>query len=266
MTYISEIARRTLRRCFCEGSADIAKQDLQQCIDCGHTTCISCGGNPVHNYQYSQALSKGRVLPQTAEASPIQTSTAGEICIDCRPTRSASERYGETPIFTEYLKLVQKAVGGIFSLESIRRTHCITVTYQSSLQSGKLELVLNDHYAEWRVFVSSPLDLPSNHPLRRALQPPVAKSRPADSLFPQSWSWRNPLRSKVKVHIKGHGERLPSWWARSELPDFRDDSQPQFLTITYKEQDRIRPEAVYRGNLRVLASMRNCKRKPLQTG
>jgi SNF2 family DNA or RNA helicase len=134
-----------------------------------------------------------------------------------------------------YADLIEGAAEEVFSVRSFRRTHCLTITYLSQSGGSHLELVLTDSSAEWHVFVHAPGELAANDRLRAALQQPVAKCRLSESLFGSAWSWRVPHTRKASISIKGHGVDVPTWWARNEMPDFRNHKQPQYITVKCDE-------------------------------
>ena len=227
-----EVAQRTVRRCYCEGSSTVTKKYLQECADCGHTTCISCGGDPQHDYRHNQGLSKGRLSPLQAEAQvrsmlPLRVKFAAIADI---LSRLREKLRGDKDI-QRYADLIEGAADEIFSIRSFRRTHCLTITYLSQSGASHLKLVLTDSCVEWHLFVHPPGELAANDRLRAALHQPVAKCPVSESLFGSAWSWRVPHTKKKSISIKGHGVDVPTWWARNEMPDFRNHKQPQCLTV-----------------------------------
>jgi hypothetical protein len=54
---------KSAKRCYCEASAAIAPQAIQQCADCHHTTCKRCGGNPTHNHRLASTINMNRSDP-----------------------------------------------------------------------------------------------------------------------------------------------------------------------------------------------------------
>ena len=247
------IAGKTIRRCYCEGSSTVTKREIQQCRDCGHTTCISCGGHPQHNYCQDQRMSKGRILPQDAEAElrsklPLQLrlSSIEDAITALRQTRSGS-KHAE-----QYVDLVEKVCNDVFSIQSVRRVHHLSLKYTSATGAGHLELILDDDHAEWRLFVYAPTKLAANDPLREILQQPVATCPLTASLFGDSWRWRLPLARKTSASIQAHGEDVPTWWARNEMPDFRDHKQPQYLTVKLSDETPAKLRAAIEGTYRYL--------------
>lgn len=235
-----ETARRALRRCFCEGSNSLTKREIQECVNCGHTTCVQCGGNPQHNYKPDQSLSKGRISPQEAEAKirsqlPLQvTFTPTQKHLDDFQSKLRGAKG-----FEKYPSLVKSAMSDNFSIQSFRRAHCVSVIYRSASGNSRLELSLNDSSAEWRLYVEPPKELAVSDPLRLALKQPIAMSTIKDALLSDTWSLRVPACQKITATINGHGGDVPTWWARNEMPDFRAHKQPQCLSVKINEHSRL---------------------------
>ena len=225
-----EQAERAMRRCCCEGSGGPAAKPIQKCVDCDHTTCTACGGEPSHNYRQRQQQSKRRTSPLMFEErlrSQLPLRVTLDLIGDLR--RLALSKAAESELLTGYFGLIREIEGVVFTLSTFRRTHCLTVTYRT--ERGRLELVLDDFQAEWRLFITSPDSLAANDWLRQTLRQPVARSLVSDSLFGNHWSWRVPTATQLGAKISGHGARVPTWWSRMEMPDFRDHWQPDSLTI-----------------------------------
>ncbi|KJX97379.1 DNA repair protein rad8 [Zymoseptoria brevis] len=219
------IAASSMRRCHCETQCGIAEKPIQQCTDCGHTTCTSCGGNPVHSY--TQQNKADRDLPATFEdhvrcAMPLRL----------RLTHLAAAQTGDAA----YDKAFKHATEGTFSFQRVRRTHCWTISYRST--AAVLELVIADgHSAEWRFYAVPDKELPGNSKLRRVLQQPIAKSTVASTIFPAEWKCRIPKKTSCNVSVVGSGRQIASWWSRNEMPDFVDHRVWEFLTI--KSDDKL---------------------------
>ena len=207
-------ASRSARRCMCEGSADIARKPIQQCLDCHHTTCTRCGGNPKHNYQ---------VVKNALRTSPIefeeylrsrlpQSLTFGDKFLSEWPT--VSDEHG-------YLSVALAAAQNTFTFSRVQRTHVWTVLYRAP--TARLELRLDGKHASWRLFALPSKTLPVNDALRKLLEAPIATARCDTSLLDVRWLWRlSPYDTTSQVSITGVGQRIASWLARLELPDYRD--------------------------------------------
>ncbi|SMQ52082.1 unnamed protein product [Zymoseptoria tritici ST99CH_3D7] len=217
------IAEASMRRCYCETECGIAEKPIQQCTDCGHTTCTSCGGNPAHNYRQQDRVD--RFLPATFEdhvrcAMPLRLKLT-QLAIPITSDAAYDEAF-------------KHALRDTFTFQRIRRTHCWTISYRST--AAILELVVGRN-AEWRLYAVPDKELPGNSKLRRLLLQPVAKSVVADTLCPTKWMCRTPKKASSKVTLSGSGRQIASWWSRNGMPDFVNHRVWEFLTI--KSHDKL---------------------------
>lgn len=74
-----ERASQSARKCICEGRLGTSPVPVYRCPSCGHTSCESCRGRPVHQYVKDEQT---RVRPESFEADlkamlPMRMSLAG---------------------------------------------------------------------------------------------------------------------------------------------------------------------------------------------
>jgi site-specific DNA-cytosine methylase len=215
-------AHRSARRCLCESSVGIAQKPIQQCIDCSHTSCTRCGGNPAHNY-HARTVVDVRVSPLQFEAY-LRSNLPGSLTLGKQP----SDLYRLSDDY-EYIKAVVAAVGSTFTFSRVLRTHVWTAEYKSP--AAKLELRLDGQRASWHMFALPVETLPVNNGLRKSLEQPVATSNCDTSLFDGKWLWRCPPSETTQVCIRGVGKRIASWLARLELPKYLDEQVWERLQI-----------------------------------
>jgi site-specific DNA-cytosine methylase len=207
-------AARSARRCLCKGSAGIARKAIQECIDCEHTTCTRCGGNPTHNY---------RIVKNVKRSSPVefdahlrsqlpQSLTFGDEFVSKWP--GVSDEHG-------YLSVALAAAQNTFTFSRVQRTHVWTVVYRAT--TARLELRLDGQRASWQLFALPSKTLPVKDELRKLLETPIATAKCDRSLLDGTWLWRlSPYHNTSQVRINGVGQRIASWLARLELPNYRD--------------------------------------------
>ena len=217
-------ASRSARRCLCEGSADIARRAIQQCVDCQHTTCTRCGGNPTHNY---------RIVKNDLRTSPIkfeehlrsrlpQSLKFGDEFVSGWP--SVSDEHG-------YLSVALTAARSTFTFSRVQRTHVWTVIYRAP--TARLELRIDGQQASWQLFALPSKTLPVKDFLRKLLEPPIATAKCDKSLLDGTWLWRlSPYCNTSLVHIEGVGQRIASWLARLELPKYHDQQVWSRIQVT----------------------------------
>lgn len=214
-------AMASARRCLCEGSFAIAEKPIQQCIDCDHTTCTACGGNPAHNYRIASQLNSTRSSPVQFEQHlrsrlPQCLLFDGEILSD-----GLLEEGG-------YSNAIKQAFSDRFSFSRVIRSHCWRAIYQAPL--ARLELILDDRRASWQLFALPTPSLPVNSKLRELLTQPIATADCHASLMGDlQWRRRLPNAQKQQARVTGQGQYIASWLARIELPDYRDQQVPSRL-------------------------------------
>lgn len=221
-------ASRSARRCLCEGSVGIARKDIQQCVDCQHTTCTRCGGNPTHNYQ---------IVKNVLRTSPIkfeeylrsrlpQSLTFGDESLNGWP--SVSHEHG-------YLSVALAAARSTFTFSRVQRTHVWTAVYRAP--TARLELRIDGQQASWQLFALPSKTLPVNDKLRKLLEPPIATAKCDTSLLDGTWLWRlSPYCNTSMVRIEGVGQRIASWLARLELPQYHDQQVWSWMKVSVSSE------------------------------
>lgn len=221
VTRLHRDAKRASRRCYCEGPCGMTNRTIQQCTECGHTTCVACGGNPEHHYSQSQSLTLGRIT-----LANFEEELRAQLPLQLRLQGVPSWQHKAGPV-AYYDGLSSLAT--TFSLSGIRRSHCIRVLYTSP--KARLELHLEDHQATWYAYVDPSPDLAVNAGMRETLSQPVARSQAGESLLGSPWSWRSPVEKTCNIVILGKGRQLPTWWARMQMPDYSEHRQWEWLEI-----------------------------------
>ncbi|KAK4540354.1 hypothetical protein LTR36_009311 [Oleoguttula mirabilis] len=240
---------RSARRCYCEGSYGMSENSLQQCIDCGHTTCTSCGGNPSHDYRQDQTSNNGRLSPSVFEQQlksrlPLRVSfcDVGDFA-ELAPS-------SEDETIPQYLDAVQRAAASAFSFARLRRTHCWTASYVA--QNARLDLVIEDSRAEWRLFALPGKDLAREDVLRLYLEQPIAKAVLKATLLDAEWVWRLPIERKNVAKLTVAGSTALTWWARNGLPKYENHAQPDRLLVEITSQGLTAAESSIGGTYRYL--------------
>ncbi|KAK5168996.1 uncharacterized protein LTR77_006305 [Saxophila tyrrhenica] len=222
-------AEKTTRRCYCEGASRVARRAIQRCRRCGHTTCVTCGGNPIHEYRQEQLLTKLRASPQVFHEK-VELSLPLRIRAPQAPTYR-DFAFNSPKTHATYLALLGKAATEDFGRQQPQRTSCWRVPFASETSGSRIELVIDDGRMQWQFFVAPPADTAANDPLRRMLQQPIATAEISDSLFDLAWSWRKPEPTELRTIVKASSEQAPTILARERLPDHARSTQPKSLSI-----------------------------------
>ncbi|KAK5119245.1 hypothetical protein LTR85_007859 [Meristemomyces frigidus] len=242
-------AQKAGMRCYCEGSHGICEKPLQRCLDCGHTTCTSCGGNPLHNYRQDQLLSKDRLSP-SAFAQQLKSQLPLRISFSGVGDFAALALSGKDKASQLYLEAVQRAVTGVFSYSGLRRTHCWTASYVA--QDARLDLTIEGSYAEWRLFARAANSLACDDNLRANLERSIAKASITISLFDVEWLWRVPHQHKDLARVIAAGSPALTWWARNGIPKYGAHTQPDRLLVEITGQEATLPGEAISGSYRYL--------------
>jgi hypothetical protein len=243
---IIDLAQRSSRRCLCEGRDAITTNELQQCEDCGHSTCLQCGGNPEHRYMpLAKEFIAYRVPPGSFEKQlklclPMRLRLGGfttDILVALKRKSKVEISDKDWHIFAGG---VEQALSSEFRYDSIRRAETWTVMFRSS--SARLELDLNPLQPEWRVYTVPAKSLPGNSPDRSLLNKALARMRPkGKDLIVGDWELGLPAKHIFKLHVRGQGEQTKAWEAQIGLlePHFADKRVFSELIVSVGEDDRV---------------------------
>ncbi|KAM0696367.1 hypothetical protein Q7P36_003613 [Cladosporium allicinum] len=216
LTDLLDRSCKSAKRCYCEGSAAIAQQAIQQCADCHHTTCKRCGGNPSHNYRLASSISGKRSDPVEFERH-LRSRLPQCLTFSRNPTVSDAMELAQ---YEEYTEASHAAFNSTLTFSHVKRSHFWTAIYRSP--NAKLELRLDDHGASWRLFGVADQGLPANSELRKLLEQPIAVADCSQSLLRDlQWRQRAPTEDNIEVKFTGT-QPIASWLARLALPDYRD--------------------------------------------
>ncbi|KAM3413686.1 hypothetical protein BST61_g10379 [Cercospora zeina] len=221
-------AAQATRRCVCEAAGKLSTKPIQECARCGHTACLTCAGNPEHEYRQNATLGNERLAPNDFEMFLYDT-------MPLRLTFSFQDAWKDLAMEAYYTE----AVNGLsqrYSFQSIRQSYCWTVTYLGD-SGGRLDLVLHNGRAEWRLFADIPRTLSCNSPHRAELEKPVAIAKITNNFFGDEWRIRVPASRHIGLKIEGSTDTKASWWARNGLLDFAGHTVPEFLDIYVEDSD-----------------------------
>ena len=226
------MAEKTKRQCSCEGSTGLTTRDIQQCCSCGHTACVVCSGNPVHDYLPGQSIHSKRLKPGTF-ADYVRSAFPLRI----RPPRPNKlhtlPRADETDpdLHTAYVRRLKAVSQEHFGIQDPRRSSRWTIVYRSETSDSRVELRLDGDAIELSFFVEPLTELPCNDPLREALKEPVARAKVKTSMSDVQWRWRSSSKKRTAVAIQSSTEQSPTLFSRYQIPTLEHLSQPQTLTI-----------------------------------
>lgn len=238
-------ALQSSQKCFCEGPFDISRKDIQICADCDHTTCLACGGKPVHNYRAAHTHRRSRMDPTSFRQKwepmlPSHLSFNGidDIVLEIeQKTTNADSRFHAA---------LRRAVSERFRFSRLRRGRHWIATWTSD--TARLELHFRPDGLRWYLFAEADQATPIDDFLRAFLARPIAQAHIADhtSLFNLKWQWRYPAASKRKLTIEAVGEeRTASWMARLQLPGHENQTVPNIIRLSTGGDDQMNISGEY---------------------
>ncbi|KAF1816302.1 hypothetical protein P152DRAFT_470338 [Eremomyces bilateralis CBS 781.70] len=222
-------AIESARKCYCEGFDRVAPSAIQRCRSCNHTTCVTCGQHPEHEYQvvttatnFPRAPSpppspkivgkepkKGSDKPPHVEHWDINNRKSDgrlephefkQTWAKSFPLKIRLTGYTENPTGSITLRdrvqlRTRNALTQPLSLKQIIRSTSWIVQYGND--DARLQIVINDH-SRIRLFIKPDHALPLGDPLRQFLELfPVAECqfkfdfwKPS---YRQEWEWLEPF-------------------------------------------------------------------------
>ena len=225
-------AELSARMCNCEGDKRTCKSSVKICSDCGHTACEDCAGNPKHTYNIAYPKGSrsqnpvdfvnrwGPKLPARLkfETFPDVQHLVSKAKTSDQTMRAFVDRMAEANVRSQYFNLS----------DLVRQDNAWKATYNSP--QARLELRIG-HSIQWLLFVTCDRGVPSNSPLRKLLEGPVARARVAESLLETQWELFSSSSTRCSVQISGLMERSRSWKCRLGLPDFQGETVPDTIKV-----------------------------------
>ncbi|KAI4715878.1 hypothetical protein E4T48_07929 [Aureobasidium sp. EXF-10727] len=237
-------AIKSATMCVCEGQIGLSDKAIQTCNECGHTSCLTCGVKPSHEYGKPCSLERGRPeefvqkwRPRLPVALKFDSIGALMSLIDPPPEVNETRRRGtkvtqkkttkikQSDSNKKYTTAVREALEHAFTFKAFRRTSSWIIIYESSF--ARLELVLGEQTCQWKLYAKPGDELSGDDEIRKFFEEPIATAQVTeDAFFGNDWRWRLLQDSKTsssQLTIRGQGERVPSWAARLGLPKHAED-------------------------------------------
>jgi site-specific DNA-cytosine methylase len=251
-TSILDEASKTLQFCKCEGTFGRKAGPFQHCKNCGHTTCQTCGHNPIHDYceipkdVVECRLSPAGFMKKISEALPtvlcLSATNASHLasCLKLQPGDDAE--YKKT-----YLEAARLAFGATVYFRHVKRGHSWKVTFEGP--DARLELRITrkcplsasskdaffgrsaiDCY--WLLFAKPNSSNQPDSDLRVVLQQPIARMIPEETLLSGKWELFHAVA--VKLDISAVGRPVPSWESEMGLQKktFKELKRPASLYVS----------------------------------
>jgi hypothetical protein len=233
------------RLCHCELSTQIKTSDFFRCLDCDHTACKACKGNPIHNYvpipaqdltlRTSYSICRKRIQ----KVLPMTLILEGLILKDCL---GHGQTIGRSENFALIEGTIATCLGEEVRFQSINRRCDWTVIYEGA--HSRMELVLSQNSAQWFLFAKVDATEPVNSKIRQLLSSPIARMTVGENgLLDGAWELRYPSVSQLSLHISGKGTQIPGWENRLGLVN-ADFEERKVWTQIYLDCDDATVEAL----------------------
>mmetsp|Transcript_13824 Transcript_13824/g.25733 ORF Transcript_13824/g.25733 Transcript_13824/m.25733 type:complete len:2142 (+) Transcript_13824:104-6529(+) len=217
-----EDARRSSRRCTCEGRSGLRPQ-IWRCRTCNHSVCSDCKGFPEHDYVPDQAASGagGRLAPEVfgrklTSLLPMRVRVSGfarEMLEALRPEQGVCPE-----VWCAWVQAVSSLQGAELGFRSLQRGEAWAACYASP-EGVMLKLILDGQASEWQLALPP---LPSCSAARGFLLGPVARmpldvSARVTGLLDGHWQVRLPVTRRFTATVTGEGEKVEAWQAQLGL-------------------------------------------------
>ena len=230
------LSSRTMQLCSCEGRFGCDPGPFQRCLGCGHTTCTTCGKNPLHNYEpVPNCVSEQRSEPSEFEEKlknwlPLQLQFE-----EFTPIPSISESANISDEKRRVVQAIRDAFGHQLHLTSIGRTRSWIATYESSY--ARLEIIFDRRFiprssssqdlsgflgpigVQCYLYAKAAAEEPLNSLVRADLVEPIARMTCKRSIHDGGWEIRLPSPKNFKLAIEYSEEHVDSWEASLNLQE-----------------------------------------------
>ncbi|KAF3914918.1 hypothetical protein ABW20_dc0107988 [Dactylellina cionopaga] len=208
-------AARSASMCLCEGRTLISSHPAQECRACGHRTCTKCGGKPAHVYRLLEKQT--RIHPTVFESTlkdilPMLVKFKHEKSAVVAAIQHAERLPIQNKDWTLWQQHVSAALSSTFTFKTMKRRETWVIDYDSPV--ARLQLLLESHQVEWRVYVKIDWKAEEWRELRRLFAAPVAQmivNRSGNSLLQGNWRIGVPGAVGVDVSVEGKGQLVDSW-------------------------------------------------------
>ncbi|TFK48552.1 hypothetical protein OE88DRAFT_1664437 [Heliocybe sulcata] len=249
-------AQQSIRMCTCEGRTGMTERQINQCADCGYTSCERCGGRPEHNYKPLETktarLHPSAFARQLKAMLPMSLSIAN---LEQQVLDAAKQGAGvpmPEKLWPSWCEAVSRAVQDELHFVEPKRQEIWSAIYQSP--SATFELSLHPLRPEWRLYAKPEESEPASSKLRKMLDFPVARFLCKEGLFDGVWEIGVPSSLSVGITIEGAGPLVPSLEARLGLqdPEFRDRQVYSRVKVSVPEEDLDKFDRDIRGEYDLL--------------
>ncbi|KAG9759526.1 hypothetical protein KCU73_g3347, partial [Aureobasidium melanogenum] len=225
-------ASKSAAMCVCEGQIGLSEAHIQICKECGHSSCLTCGVKPSHDYGEPCQIERGRPeafiqkwrsrIPMVLKfnsTDDLMDLITSHLNVPEPRSKSRSTKSNEDPN-KKYTSAIREALTHTLTFKTFRRTSSWIIIYESSF--ARLELVLGAQSCEWKLYAKPGDELSDEDEIRKFFGEPVGIAQVTEgAFFGSEWKWRifkGATTPTGQLQIVGQGEQVPSWAARLGLP------------------------------------------------
>ncbi|KAH0194533.1 hypothetical protein KCU70_g445, partial [Aureobasidium melanogenum] len=225
-------ASKSAAMCVCEGQIGLSEAPIQICKECGHSSCLTCGVKPSHDYGEPCQIERGRPeafiqkwrsrIPMVLKfnsTDDLMDLITSHLNVPEPRSKSRSTKSEDDPN-KKYTSAIREALTHTLTFKTFRRTSSWIIIYESSF--ARLELVLGAQSCEWKLYAKPGDELSGEDEIRKFFGEPVGIAQVTEgAFFGSEWKWRifkGATTPTGQLQIAGQGEQVPSWAARLGLP------------------------------------------------
>ena len=231
-------AKRSVRRCHCEGQFTMTSRRLFVCKACSHSCCEKCYGSPLHEYvETKESTIESRIPPhifvdRIKKALPMRLRLQHLTADSFETAKTLYQDVISTPQWDVFIGALFPAFGEELRFHSVQRCEVWTVKYESP--HSRLELVLKGDKPQWFWYVKAKESEPIGSTTRQSLRQPVARmSVEKSSILAGVWEIRIPTSLTFLLAVEGKEPLVPSWRSRLGLVSYKDERVWSRLRISY---------------------------------
>jgi hypothetical protein len=250
-------ADKTLRMCSCEGREKVTGNPIQECLLCAHTSCLPCGGNPMHQYKLVERdVVAQRALPlkfvdMVKEALPMKIKLTGMSENQLTQLKRTYIRDIDQTSWKITVEAISEAFASELRYLSAKRAKSWTISYES--EHARLELDVQTDKLEWRLFAKALATEPANSRVRTLLSRPIARMVPTDlDITKGTWQFWLPKVYKFTASMRGYGGFIPSYQATLGLEKFAGTVVWKKYSVSVDQNVLSRLEADITGKYKLL--------------
>ena len=214
-----ELANKTVLKCYCEHYHKQTALQIQECENCGHTTCVDCGRTPKHVYKPINIV---REEPKVFDAVlrdmlPMRLQLSDVNAKHLKSLEAAHTILRKTDDWKLYRKAVTPCLGEEVRFKSTAVSDRWKIEYEGA--NSRLVLVLLNRKVQWQFYAKVDPNENNGSRIRALLDKPFARMSPVnnDNLWQGDWEFCLPFTKRATIKIEGEGDLMSSYQQNLEM-------------------------------------------------